>query len=54
MVTIIVGTKADLGFQRAVSYEEARCLADELNATYIEVSSSINTNVGMIFEQVMS
>ena len=44
-VTVIVGTKADLAYQREISYEEARSLADELNATYIEVSSAINTNV---------
>jgi hypothetical protein len=48
-----VGAKTDLGDCRLVSFEEARELATELNASYIEVSSAINTNVNCIFERVI-
>lgn len=50
---IIVGAKTDLGDTRVVPYEEARELAMELNAIYVEVSSAINTNVNAIFNQMM-
>jgi GTPase SAR1 family protein len=53
--TIVVGTKADKTFHRAVSYEEAQSMVEEAlqEATYVEVSSAINTNVDMVFEQVV-
>ncbi len=50
---IIVGAKTDLSDTRVIPYEEARELAMELNATYIEVSSAINTNVDAIFNQMI-
>lgn len=50
---LIVGTKTDLGFERAVSYEEALDLAHDLKATYVEVSSAINTNVDGLFAALM-
>jgi homospermidine synthase len=49
-VTIVVGTKTDLAFGRKVSFEEARELSASINATYLEISSVINTNVKYLFE----
>lgn len=52
-VNIIVGAKTDLNDNRVVSYEEARELAYELNASYVEVSSAINTNMNAVFDNIM-
>jgi GTPase SAR1 family protein len=52
-VTIVVGAKTDLSDSRVIPYEEARELASEINATYLEVSSALNTNVNSIFERMM-
>jgi small GTP-binding protein len=52
-VNIIVGGKTDLNDTRVVSYEEARELAYELNASYVEVSSAINTNINAVFDNIM-
>ena len=52
-VNIIVGAKTDLNDTRIVSYEEARELAYELNASYVEVSSAINTNMNAVFDNIM-
>jgi Ras-related protein Rab-1A len=52
-VNIIVGAKTDLSDTRVVSYEEARELAFELNASYVEVSSAINTNLNAVFDTIM-
>jgi Ras-related protein Rab-1A len=51
--SIIVGAKTDLSDNRVVPYEEARELAIELNATYVEVSSAINTNLNAVFDNIM-
>ena len=50
----MVGTKADLAFGRKVSFEEARELSSSLNATYLEISSVINTNVKYLFETALT
>lgn len=36
-----------------MSYEEARQLALELGASYVEVSSAINTNVNGLFSSIV-
>ena len=40
-MTVVVGTKTDLAYDREVSYEEASQLARDLGASYVEVSSAI-------------
>ena len=52
-MTLIVGAKTDLSDNRVILYEEARELAAELNAAYLEVSSAINTNVTSIFDRLI-
>jgi GTPase SAR1 family protein len=52
-VTLIVGAKTDLSDNRVITYEEGRELATQLNATYLEVSSAINTNVTTIFDRII-
>ena len=47
---IIVGAKTDLTEKRAISFEEAKSFASEIDSCYIEVSSAINTNVDALFE----
>ena len=48
-----MGAKTDLSDNRVILYEEARELAAELNAAYLEVSSAINTNVTSIFDRLI-
>ncbi len=52
-MTIVVGTKTDLAYSRDVSFEEAKELALDLNASYVEVSSVLNTNVNSLFTSVL-
>ncbi|KAL4447022.1 hypothetical protein ABPG74_013874 [Tetrahymena malaccensis] len=49
---ILVGNKADLTEQRAVSYEEASNLAQELDMEYIETSAKSKQNVDQCFLQL--
>jgi len=51
-VTVFVGTKSDLAYQRQVPYEEALSYANEVNATYIETSARLNINVDTVFESL--
>ena len=53
-MTLIVGTKTDLAYQREVSYEEGQALANDINSSYIEISSAINTNVQSLFHSVLT
>ncbi|EAR85571.3 small guanosine triphosphatase family Ras family protein (macronuclear) [Tetrahymena thermophila SB210] len=49
---ILVGNKADLEEQRAVTYEEACNLAQELDMQYIETSAKSKQNVDQCFIQL--
>ena len=53
-IVIVAGAKTDLAEKRKVSYEEARAFALEIDASYIEVSSAINSNVNSLFDMVSS
>lgn len=50
---IIIGNKVDVSDgERRVSFDEAQDLADRLNATHLETSAKIGTNVEEMFMQI--
>jgi len=50
---MLVGNKADLDSQRAVSGEEAHSLARQLKAPYIECSAKMRMNVDQAFHELV-
>ena len=50
----MVGTKVDLAYQRQVTFEEAASFAASIGASYLEVSSALNTNVVDLFEHIVN
>jgi hypothetical protein len=50
----MVGTKVDLAYQRQVTFEEAASFAASIGASYLEVSSALNTNVADLFEHIVN
>eukprot|EP00052_Salpingoeca_macrocollata_P000061 m.18512 g.18512 ORF g.18512 m.18512 type:complete len:181 (-) comp10098_c0_seq1:53-595(-) len=50
---VLVGNKCDLSAERAVSPEEGRALAKELNAQYLETSAKNNVNVNDVFKALI-
>ena len=46
---ILLGTKQDLKGKREVSFDEAKCLAEELSLPYMETSAATNLNVKEAF-----
>ncbi len=46
---VLVGNKVDLVEKRAVTKEQAECIAQELNISYIETSAKENQNVEEVF-----
>ena len=53
-VVILVGNKSDLTNKRAVSYQQAKSLADEYGIQYYEVSAKTGKNVSELFEAAIS
>lgn len=51
-VITLVGNKNDQEEKRAVSYEDARALADDLKVDYIETSARSNDNVDKVFQEI--
>ncbi|KAF2355353.1 Small GTP-binding protein domain, partial [Trinorchestia longiramus] len=50
---LLVGNKADLELQRAVSTEEVQTLARQLKIPYIECSAKIRMNVDQCFHELV-
>ena len=50
----LIGNKRDLEDVRAVTQEEARALASEFNADFIEVAAKTNDGVTEMFTKVVS
>jgi len=53
VVVVLVGNKADLGAERAVSVEEGEAKAQELRALFIETSAKSGLNVKALFRKVV-
>lgn len=53
IVKALVGNKIDLADQRAVSYEEAKRLADSNKMPYFETSAKLNANVDELINFMM-
>ena len=53
MQRILVGSKADLGYKRAVSFEQAEQLARRLGMSYYEASSKNALGVSELFRSVI-
>jgi GTPase SAR1 family protein len=51
---ILVGNKDDLTSSKAVSYEQAKQLADEMDMLYFEVSAKTGQNVEAAFTALVS
>ncbi len=51
-VIVLIGNKKDLDFKRAVSYEVAKELADNLNIIFYEVSAMKNINIDECFNNI--
>ena len=51
---IIVGCKADLEYERVVSYEEARDFADKRGVLLVEVSNKDGTNIEWAFTTLLA
>ena len=49
---MLVGNKCDMASKRAVTYDEARELADELGVRYLETSAKHDDNVNEAFAQM--
>lgn len=52
MNIIIVGNKADLNYQRDISFQDASFLAEKNNINYVEVSALTGKNIPEIFEKL--
>lgn len=50
MPIIVVGNKCDMKNDRAVSKEEGQSLADEFNASFLEVSAKDNFRIKEAFD----
>ena len=48
----LVGNKADLGENRAVSNEKASRFAEKLKMKYMEVSAKTSANISVVFEEI--
>lgn len=53
IVKALVGNKIDLEDQRAVTYEEAKRLADQNKMPYFETSAKLNKNVDELINHMM-
>ena len=53
IVKALVGNKIDLEEQRAVSYEDAKRLADQNKMPYFETSAKLNKNVDELINHMM-
>ncbi len=52
-IFFLCGTKVDCAESREISPEEGQQLADELGASYFEVSAKINVNVEALFHAII-
>jgi Ras-related protein Rab-1A len=51
-IIMLIGNKKDLDFKRAISYDVAKELADNLNIIYYEVSAMKNINIDECFNHL--
>nr|AVV26993.1 Rheb1 [Colponema sp.] len=51
---VLVGNKMDLEYERKVSTDEARILADSWGCPFVECSAKLNQNVGKVFSLLLS
>lgn len=50
----LVGNKTDLEYNRVISYQQGLELANKNNLFFIETSALKNTNIGLIFDNLMT
>lgn len=52
-IVMLVGNKSDIKDSRAISEQEAKSLANELNLEYSETSALTNTNINQVFQRLV-